>query len=160
MLGMFLTQLMVRDGRLITTPAILALPALASIGGVALFIDNLDGRIAEVLLLPGFALLIAVLAGASGTLARITQHRATVLLGEASYALYLLHAPFGVFYDALGGFDLPGGYLGYLILTITASIAAHLWFERPMRLRIVTWWDQRSAARQPQQLARASKSPG
>lgn len=153
MLGMFLTSLIVRDRRVIATPTTLMLPALASIGGVALFIDDLDGRILEVLLLPGFALLITVLASASGVLARVTQHRAAIVLGDASYALYLLHAPCGVFYDALGGFDLPGGYLGYLALIITASIAAHLWIERPMRLQIVTWWDQRNAAWQRRRLA-------
>lgn len=160
MLGMLLTQLIVRDGRLVTTPPILALPALASIGAIALLIHDLDGRIAEVLLLPGFALLIAVLASASGPLARITQHRSAVLLGEASYALYLLHAPFSIFYDALGVAGLPGAYFGYLAVTIAASIAAHLWFERPMPVRIVTWWDQRSAARSPSPLAPVSQPAG
>lgn len=160
MLGMFLTQLIVRDGRLVTTPPILALPALASIGAVALLIHDLDGRIAEVVLLPGFALLIAVLASASGPLARITQNRTAVLLGEASYALYLLHAPFSIFYDALGVAGLPGAYLGYLAVTIAASVAAHLWFERPMRVRIVTWWDRRSAARRAAPLEPASQPAG
>lgn len=149
LLGMLLSQLIVRDGRLRTISALLAIPALAHIVIITLFLDQLDGRIAEVLMLPGFLALIAVLASASRPVARTTQHRAMVLLGEASYALYLLHAPFATCYDALGGPKVSGGYFLYLAVLITASIAAHLWFELPMRSWIVARWDGRRATRQP-----------
>lgn len=147
LLGMVLAELVFRDGRPRAVPAWLVIPALANILIVALYTARLDGRIAEVLMLPGFALVIAALSAARGWLARTTQHPGATLLGEASYALYLLHAPLHYFFTASGLDRLPFAYPLYLVGTVGASIAAYLWFERPVRMRVMAWWDGRRARR-------------
>jgi len=92
-------------------------------------------------LAPLFALLIVGLAAGGGRLGLLLGSRAMVLLGEASYALYLLHYPIR---DWLVHFGLleASGWQGwaegaaYLTLTVAAAMAAHLTVERPARAAI------------------------
>lgn len=93
---------------------------------------------------PLFALLVMHLASARGAaahgLARLLASRPLVLLGEASYALYLLHwcvlqSLFAVFRAWGGG---PPAWAGYaaVVLAIALSVAVHRFFERPWRQRL------------------------
>jgi peptidoglycan/LPS O-acetylase OafA/YrhL len=68
-----------------------------------------------------------------------------VLLGEASYAVYLLHVPVWNAFGALGRGQAPGEYVAYLFVTVGVSVAAYILIERPARIWIVRWWDRRSA---------------
>lgn len=77
--------------------------------------------------------------GRTGAGGAMLGGRTVVLLGEASYAMYLLHVPIaryvGIFFrktvesGALG----IAGLLGYLALVIVASVAAFRWLECPAR---------------------------
>ena len=62
-----------------------------------------------------------------------------VLLGEASFALYLIHIPV---YHLLSVFHLqpsPFVFLGYLAACVALSIVCFLYFESPSRRLIAAW---------------------
>ncbi|HEY4304339.1 MAG TPA: hypothetical protein VGM82_07730 [Gemmatimonadaceae bacterium] len=76
-------------------------------------------------------------------------------LGEASYALYLLHVP--VHSWTWAGDRAMGGRFGdttwfnalYFAVCVALSIPVFLWFEEPARHRIRGWF----AAKRPKPLA-------
>ncbi|GGE01518.1 acyltransferase [Tsuneonella deserti] len=63
-------------------------------------------------------------------------------LGDASYAIYLIHVPFALVWMRIfhHGLDHPGGSLGYMAsgvpLLIALSLAFYRWIERPMTMRL------------------------
>jgi peptidoglycan/LPS O-acetylase OafA/YrhL len=65
--------------------------------------------------------------------------RLAILLGEASYAMYLLHVPVARYLGVIfrrtiesGAFGVVG-LIGYVVLVIAISIVAFRWFELPAR---------------------------
>jgi len=84
--------------------------------------------------LPAVLVFFAGVAGPRGVPFTATFAR----LGDASYAIYLLHVPFAHAWMRVFnvGWRHPGGSLGYLVLgvplLIALSIAFHRWIERPM----------------------------
>ncbi len=93
---------------------------------------------------PLFALLIIHLASASAAsspshwAARVLASLPLVLLGEASYALYILHwfvlqSLFAIF-RPLGGPPIWAGFAA-VFLAILLSLGVHLFLERPLRRR-------------------------
>jgi peptidoglycan/LPS O-acetylase OafA/YrhL len=95
------------------------------------------------LVLPLNALLIFGLAFGAGLLAKVLASRSMVLLGNASYALYLLHVPV-VFLTytvarAWFGAESPNTwpmFVAYVFVAIGVSILAFLLVEEPMRHRL------------------------
>jgi peptidoglycan/LPS O-acetylase OafA/YrhL len=91
-----------------------------------------------------FALLIVVLACERGWLSRLLAHKTLVLLGEISFALYLLHAVVLSWYQFHAtAFDELPGWLVYLGVWAVLLLGSHLlWagLERPMRGWIVGLW--------------------
>ena len=96
------------------------------------------------LLDPFFMLLILALARARGRLAAFMSLRPLVLLGEASYAVYILQAPVqewliragraaGV---EFGGADHPLAFAGFLFLLIAGSLLSYEFVEVPARDRL------------------------
>lgn len=89
---------------------------------------------------PLFALLIVSVALDEGPIGRWLCSPTLVLLGNASYALYLLHwLPLGMalHWVGPGQASLPmvmAGMLGLIVL----SVGAYLWFEAPLRVRVST----------------------
>ena len=67
-----------------------------------------------------------------------------VLLGEASYALYLTHYMFGVWLneECHVGMDVRSMWWKLLII-IPISIGVHLLVERPCRKGLLQWWNRR-----------------
>jgi len=60
-----------------------------------------------------------------------------ILLGEASYALYILHMPIGFWWKfSVGGLGVAGDWLlfcAFAIVAVGASVACFLWIETPLR---------------------------
>jgi peptidoglycan/LPS O-acetylase OafA/YrhL len=91
------------------------------------------------LLAPVFAVLILALASNAGPLAKWLSARPLVALGEASYALYLIHMPILILWMK-GTYPIAsriphGGAVANLLffpLAIGASLLVHRYVERPM----------------------------
>jgi peptidoglycan/LPS O-acetylase OafA/YrhL len=88
------------------------------------------------LLLPFFALIIYGIArGERNPLVRVLSAPWSVLLGEASYAVYILHWPISVAMLTLLHREVftPVQLLIYLVLTTMVSVATFRYFEDPVR---------------------------
>ncbi len=96
-------------------------------------------------LLPAYALLILGLVNLRGTAQRFLSQRWLVILGEASYALYLLHSPVWTYFSRVHPIDTRPLWLLYLAITLTLSIASFFLLESPIRV----WILQRAAVRPP-----------
>ncbi len=89
-----------------------------------------------------FSILIYTLARQKGFLAKLLKNRALVALGEASFAIYLLH---DVFIQCLvfHHYSLKElGILGFVLFcafSVVASLLAYTWIEQPWRYQIIQW---------------------
>jgi peptidoglycan/LPS O-acetylase OafA/YrhL len=95
---------------------------------------------------PLFLLLVLALARGEGIAARVLAWRPLVLLGEASYGMYILHYPIYVLHHdwvvpMLGLHGAPVHYV-YALLLIGLSLAVFRWIETPCR----RWLRPRGAA--------------
>jgi peptidoglycan/LPS O-acetylase OafA/YrhL len=65
-----------------------------------------------------------------------------VLLGESSYALYIIHMPLGLWISTVGVVPAAGSVafgpflLLYLVVATGAAVGCHLLIEQPMRVLI------------------------
>ncbi|NUQ20033.1 MAG: acyltransferase [Gemmatimonadaceae bacterium] len=89
-------------------------------------------------LAPLFALLILSLASERGPLAAILQRPTLVLLGKASYAIYLLHEPLAAImyktaWSPFRELDPRLRFVLYLGVVIAVSVAVLYWYEEPAR---------------------------
>lgn len=96
------------------------------------------------LLAPLFCLVILGFARAEDPVQRLLSSSPMVLLGEASYALYILHVPtMYVFHWAVQRMGIAASpavlAIIYFALAIMASVVAHLAIERPGK-RLVRGW--------------------
>ncbi len=94
----------------------------------------------DMALLPGFACLIWGLAGGTDPLSRALARPAMVTLGEASYALYLLHSPLNNWLQALDTYlglgwwsRGPAFFTGYALVCVVTSLAVFRHVEEPAR---------------------------
>lgn len=95
------------------------------------------------LLIPIFGLLILGLAE-SNWLSRLLSNSVLVLLGEASYALYLIHRVFDAWTMSIfGPSDWITSAIWKLAIVIPLSVLLHLFVERPCRRLILQWWSRR-----------------
>lgn len=93
---------------------------------------------------------------------RLSRARPIVLLGEWSYAFYLIHAT--LIYAALGLFGpQPGGwraaawFAALLVASIAAAAVLHAWIERPAERRLRAWESDRRATRDRRRGATAAR---
>jgi peptidoglycan/LPS O-acetylase OafA/YrhL len=94
--------------------------------------------------LPGFSLLLLSFALGNRWMDGVFSLPILVLLGEASYALYLLHVivwtwMFGYLHLILNGMT----YFLYVTMAIALSIASFKYLETPARRSILRMWHQR-----------------
>ena len=88
-----------------------------------------------------FAAIIFGLAASPTLVARIFSHPFLVLLGEASYSVYILQAPiFDYFKLMVPRIHGPGLFAAYLATLIVSSILCFLYVESPLRDRINGWY--------------------
>ena len=85
------------------------------------------------LLSPIFACVILLLSGSEGGIIRMLEATWIVILGESSYALYLLHIPILHLFMYLGLDRTPGLYPLYLLTCVGLSIASYYLLEHPLR---------------------------
>ena len=102
---------------------------------------------------PLFAALIWSLARGKGQLAGLLSRPGTVLLGEASYGVYLLHWPLWMWLQHLGAvpaapFALPY-FAAYLVLTVALSLLSLRLVEMPARRALRQAFTGRSCAHRP-----------
>ncbi len=104
----------------------------------------------DAVLVPGYACLVWGVAGGTDALSRTLARPFMVALGEASYALYLLHAPINNWLQAadlylkLGWWSRsPVFFTGYALLCVVLSLAVFRYVEEPAR----RWLRSRLAAR-------------
>lgn len=98
------------------------------------------------LLIPVFAMLILGLS-ADNWISRLFSIPPLVLLGESSFALYLLHFLFNDWVkNTFGVGSSIHAALGKLAIVIPISILLHLGIERPCRRWILQWWSRRHPA--------------
>jgi peptidoglycan/LPS O-acetylase OafA/YrhL len=94
------------------------------------------------LLAPLFAIVIVACAVGGPATNTMLGNRASVFLGEASYAVYLLHLPILWYYAwAARRFGWPTGvahgqWVWPLLVTLVISALVHIGYERPLRRRI------------------------
>ncbi|RTZ65073.1 MAG: hypothetical protein DSZ29_04750 [Aquificaceae bacterium] len=105
-------------------------PSLENIIGIKLAFTN--GLIA-----PAFLLFLVFLAQEKGVISTIFSKRWLVLLGEASFSLYILQKPLHGIYDKLIANKIPLSneihFYIFLVFLIIASILSYKYFETPMR---------------------------
>lgn len=108
-------------------------PSIENIIGIKLAFTN--GLIA-----PAFLLFIILLAQEKGKIVSIFSNKWLVLLGEASFSLYILQKPLHGVYDKLIGNTVSLSdelhFYIFLALLIIASIISYKYFETPMRKTI------------------------
>jgi peptidoglycan/LPS O-acetylase OafA/YrhL len=150
LLGMLLARTLVLGYR-VPKPALACVAATAGIAATAWAMTTFTVRTGTwvsrpyvaLLLLPFFALLL------SGSAALDLRpggwwlgSAPFVLLGEWSFALYLVHAPTLVVTAPWGWWDNPGGllgladFIGFLALAIALAAALHYLVERPVERRL------------------------
>lgn len=147
LLGMGIAQLY-RQGSLPKFEGMVAeLVFLASIVGLVTGLCLAEGvmvRVASTVFVP---LALLALARATGPLTTALASKPMVLLGDASYGLYLLQLPvFSLSALVLGEEPRsPVQFLGYSACAVGISIVVHLYFEKPMAAAIKAWWSAREA---------------
>ena len=93
----------------------------------------------EAIMAPLFGLVILGGAGAAGPLSRWLSHRRLVVLGEASYSIYILHIPLFAWWlwllrkGIVHGLTPVAELVVFFALVVVASVATFLWVERPLR---------------------------
>ncbi len=104
-------------------------------------------------LLPVYGLTILGLVNVRGWLQRLMSRPLFVLMGEASYAVYLLHGPLFSYVSGVHLINSPKMWIAYLGLVMGLSLASFLWLERPVRRKILAWAAIRPAVTLSQETA-------
>ncbi len=85
--------------------------------------------LSNVVLAPLFAVLVLGATRAEGLLPRLLSNPTMVLLGNASYALYILHLPLLHWWTSL---DLPLPPEVFCVIAVAASVICYRYFETPV----------------------------
>lgn len=98
--------------------------------------------------LPAFSLILWVFAHERGWLSHCLCWRPLIALGEASFAMYMLHCvPIGWIRHYKPTLDIANGYvpwISFLAGVTLISLATHRWFERPARDRMRRFLSRRT----------------
>lgn len=110
------------------------------LAGIAVYLGTIEFTstsamlfIHDGLMAPIFGLIIMALASGDGLLNWVLSARWLVILGEASYGLYLIHIPFWHYWDRLGLSQNRAVYPVYLCGIVGISVLSYYAFETPVR---------------------------
>lgn len=92
--------------------------------GVVAFLPAPPAFRASLSFVPLAVAIVYIFSRSEGPIAKVLSHRSLVLLGDASFALYMLHYPLMLYF---------GKGVAQALLAITLSVAMFLFFERPMQ---------------------------
>jgi peptidoglycan/LPS O-acetylase OafA/YrhL len=143
-LGVTLGRLFLRKGISPTSNAIFLVSILLVIS-VAALKGDFRWLASNASLCLVFGLLIYSLAGLEQQLRHLLSSRYLVILGEASYAIYILHLPIWLWWDRIvrvwANLQLPliVDFLSYLVLVILSSLLVMAFVEKPARARVSKW---------------------
>jgi peptidoglycan/LPS O-acetylase OafA/YrhL len=90
-------------------------------------------------LLPVYALAILALVNMRGWLQRLLSNKILVILGESSYAVYLLHAPLWLYLSRIHPIDTLHARSIYYLIVIGLSVASFYLLERHARKKILAF---------------------
>jgi peptidoglycan/LPS O-acetylase OafA/YrhL len=130
------------SSRLASGLSIAALSALLIAASLSSFVPR--PLFSNGLLAPLLGLLIFSLAHQSGLLAKFLSHPLLKLLGDASYAIYVLQFPVASLLGIRPENCTFTKFSIYLIALIIASVLTFLFVEQPLRVRIKDWLGRRS----------------
>lgn len=124
--------------------AILGPVGVLALAVVLLFADRLPYiALHNGLLVPIYAMIVLGLSQ-TNWLSRSLSNAPLILLGEASYAFYLIHSILNTVAQHLGvGETIPEAGIALPII-IGLSILMHLYLERPCRRYVLAWWAHRN----------------
>jgi peptidoglycan/LPS O-acetylase OafA/YrhL len=101
-----------------------------------------DSELSHGVLAPIFGVIILALASGNRMLHSILSVEWLVVLGDASYALYLLHVPVSyIFRRFIENYQTPG-FIVYIAVTIGLSVISLKWFETPTRRWLLRHWSR------------------
>ena len=85
------------------------------------------------ILIPLFAMILLAFASGNAVISTLFSVNWLVVLGEASFALYLIHVPlYTIMRHLIERYDMPA-FLIYVAMTIGLSVASNYWLETPAR---------------------------
>ncbi|MHB1022592.1 MAG: acyltransferase family protein [Acidobacteriaceae bacterium] len=90
-------------------------------------------------LIPIYALVILGLVNNEGWIKQIFSNRYLVILGESSYAIYLLHSPIWLYFSRVHLINTLSWWILYVSVVLAASVASFYLLERPARSHILAW---------------------
>ena len=108
--------------------------AFAALAAAVAVIVLANHVLAKALLFPAFIALLYCLARAKGLLSGWLGSKPMVLLGEASFAFYILHVPLFRYAKMLfpSVATAPAPFLGFLLVLTAVSIFSFLSIEKPL----------------------------
>jgi peptidoglycan/LPS O-acetylase OafA/YrhL len=129
------------------TTAQLALLGVVTLAVALIFADRLPYvAIHNGLLFPFYAILMLGLTQ-SNWISAMLSGKLLVLLGEASYAFYLIHSISNTVAQQMGVGETIREACITLPIVIVLSVVIHLYVERPARRYILAWWATRERRR-------------
>jgi peptidoglycan/LPS O-acetylase OafA/YrhL len=93
---------------------------------------------------PLFILFVVGLGSAPDlAVSRLFARRSFVLLGEASYGVYILQYPMELVFGVVtrrGGFATNVRFWSFYVVLVTVALVCFRWIEAPLRSRIMSWY--------------------
>ncbi len=135
-LPLFVTGICLAKAKVKAPPYLLPVAVVLTFA-LLVFLVPLDKRVEAT---PGIVALVFGLLvwSAAGSHSKLLAQPSLILLGEASYALYILHHPIAAGFQAIGkriggvSFDSPAYFALYVVAVVGLSVLAYQYVERPL----------------------------
>lgn len=108
---------------------------MAAIAGTMILLVRFDAPLPlryQLAFIPPMAAGVLIFAHGGGWLSRVLRLPVMVMLGDASFALYLTHRPIVTLW---GRFESPP-VVPLIMVCVVVAVLVHRWFERPVQFRL------------------------